>query len=133
MAHLDEDHGSLRLDLRVPRAGPHALVFFYHSLDNDGSVAADLVLSGADRLATGRANFHHCNYNLLCRQVRCTGCFASAALCTLLRCCVHPTHSMAWFWCRVKMVPSFLRDSFRYFVPFQPVLSPGDHPLILFD
>ncbi|XP_042143659.1 laminin subunit alpha-like, partial [Ixodes scapularis] len=95
MAHLDEDHGSLRLDLRVPRAGPHALVFFYHSLDNDGSVAADLVLSGADRLATGRANFHHCNYNLLCRQVRCTGCFASAALCTLLRCCVHPTHSVA--------------------------------------
>lgn len=69
MAHLDEDHGSLRLDLRVPRAGPHALVFFYHSLDNQGSVAADLVLSGADRLATGRANFHHCNYNLLCRQV----------------------------------------------------------------
>ncbi|XP_054924474.1 laminin subunit alpha isoform X2 [Dermacentor andersoni] len=68
MAHLTEEH-TMTLELKAPSPGRYVFLLFYHSLDSNDSLPADVSLSNSDALATGKVNLHRCKYNMVCRQV----------------------------------------------------------------
>lgn len=69
MAHLTEDEHAMTLELKAPSPGRYVFLLFYHSLDSNDSLPADVSLSSSDALATGKVNLHRCKYNMICRQV----------------------------------------------------------------